>query len=199
LQQAEALNPNDPELHHVRALAFLNRREISTALASITRAHELAPQDSAISTTLGKILMDAGKRLEAEKVLIQPANDALYRESYRARTNLAILYQQRGDLAAAREQLDRAVNEAPRDACHAYYFRSQMELKEGQLREALKDLEHATTQVCGPFAEAHLAVGVALTRSHRYDLARKKFVEVSQRFKGSESAEKALENLRYLP
>lgn len=96
LQAAEDLNANDPQLHHVRALAFLKRNDVPTALQSARQASALAPRDSTIRTTLGKILMDAGKYNEAEKALIPAANDTLYRDSYRARTNLAIIYQRRG-------------------------------------------------------------------------------------------------------
>jgi len=199
LQTAEELNANDPQIHHVRALAFLKRNDLPTALQSARLSFSLAPSDSTIRTTLGKLLMDAGKNDEAEKTLLPAAKDTLYRDSYRARTNLAIIYQRRGEMTLAREQLDRAVNEAPTQACHAYFLRSQIELKAGRIRQALKDLGNATSRICASFAEAHLAVGVALTRDRQFDRARSKFLEVSQRFKGTEFADKALENLRYLP
>lgn len=199
LHTAEELSPNNANLHHVRALAFLKRKELPSALQSVRRASELAPADSTIRTTLGKLLMDAGRYNEAEKALIPAANDTLYRDSYRARTNLAIIYQRKGELALAREQLDRAINEAPTLACHAYFLRSQIELKAGRIRETLKDLGNATNKLCASYAEAHLAVGVALTRDRQYERARGKFLEVSQRFKGTEFADKAVENLRYLP
>lgn len=199
LARAEELGSKSPALHHVRALAYLQRKDLAPALESARRAHELAPRDSRISTTYGKLLMDAGRSRDAETVLLPAANDPLYAESYRARTNLAILYLARGQDAQASEQLERAINESPQQACHAYYFRSQMSQKSGRLRESLKDLDRATQGPCAGLAEAHLGLGMALARDRQYEKARRKFVEVSQRFRGTDFAEKALENLGYLP
>lgn len=199
LARAEELGSRSPALHHVRALAYLQRKDLAPALEAARMAHELAPRDSQIATTYGKLLMDAGRHQEAEKALLPAANDPLYSESYRARTNLAILYLARGQDAPASEQIERAINESPQRACHAYYFRSQMGLKSGRLRQSLKDLDRATQGACAGFAEAHLGLGLALARDRQYEKARKKFVEISQRFRGTEYAEKALENLGYLP
>ena len=199
LQKAEELNAKDAQLHHVRAHAFLARKDSEAALKSAQIALSLEPTDSTIRTTLGRLLMDSGKYREAETVLLPAANDTIYRDSYRARTNLAIIYRHNGELNLAREQLNKAINEAPTLACHAYYLRSELDLKAGRIQEALKDLGRATVQSCSSYAEAHLAVGIALARNRQFDRARNKFLEVSQRFKGTEFAEKALENLRYLP
>jgi len=199
LAKAEDYDDKNPSLHHVRALAYLQRKELAAATVSAKIAHELAPTDSTIATTYGKILMDAGRELEAERALLPAANDTLYRDSYRARTNLAIIYMKRGKAELAMDQLERAINESPIKACHAYYFRSQMRLKSGAMRDSLKDLEHATSGVCASLAEAHLGLGIALAKDRQYQRARSKFVEISQRFPGTDIAEKARENLGYLP
>jgi Tfp pilus assembly protein PilF len=199
LARAEETLPQDASLHHVRALAYSMRKDLAPALASAQRAHELAPKDSAIATTYGKLLMESGRDREAEKVLLPAANDPLYRDAYRARTNLSIIYTRRGERVQAMHQLDRAISEEPKNACHAYYFRSEMRMKDGKIREALKDLEAATQKNCSSFAPAHLATGIALTQDRQYAKARKKFLEVTQRFPGTEFAEQAMENLRYLP
>jgi Tfp pilus assembly protein PilF len=199
LSEAEKLGPKLPELHHVRSLAYSLRKDLTMALSEARLAHGGAPSDSAIATTLGKLLMEAGLKSEAERVLTPAANDPLYGDSYRARTNLAIIHLERGNRGAAREQLDRAINEAPGRACHAHYFRSQMLQDQGLVREALRDLEAATQKLCASFAEAHLAIGIALTRDRQYARARRKFLEVSQRFPGTDFADRAIDNLRYLP
>jgi Tfp pilus assembly protein PilF len=199
LARAEQDAPSDPALHHTRALAFSQRKDLGAATESARRAHALAPSDSAISTTLGKLLLEAGKYREAEKILLPAANDSLYRDAYRARTNLAFVYLKLGERPAAAEQLDRAINEASGLACHAYYLRAQMQVDDGRFNEALKDLDLATRKICASFAQAHLSIGTTLTKARRYGEARKKFVEISQLFPKTDIAEKALENLRYLP
>ncbi|MFN7684197.1 MAG: tetratricopeptide repeat protein [Oligoflexia bacterium] len=197
--RAEQAVPREPSLHHVRALAYALRKDLPSALSSARRAYELAPADSSIATTYGKFLMESGNHSEAIRILTPAANDSLYRESYKARTNLAILYLARNERSLAREQLDRAINESQGMACHAHFFRSQIHMQEGRVADGLKDLDAATKNACSAFAEAHLASGIALSRNRQYSKARQKFLEVSKRFSGTEFAEKALENLKYLP
>ncbi len=199
LSEAEKLHSEAPSLHHIRSLAYSLRKDLPAALFEARLAHEQAPSDSSVATTLGKVLMESGLESEAERVLLPAANNPLYADSYRARTNLAIILMKRGEKVAAREQLDRAINEAPGRACHAHYFRSQLLQEQGRLREALRDLDAATQRVCASFAEAHLAIGIALTQSRDYARARRKFIEVSQRFPGTDFSDRAMENLRYLP
>ncbi|MBU6376019.1 MAG: hypothetical protein KGQ59_08495, partial [Bdellovibrionales bacterium] len=58
LLKAEAIDADLPALHHVRALAYLAKSDLSLAEISARKAHELDPKNSALATTYGKILMD---------------------------------------------------------------------------------------------------------------------------------------------
>jgi Tfp pilus assembly protein PilF len=199
LQKAEQIEPEMASVHHVRALAYLAKSDLSSALASIRRARELDPRDSVVATTMGKILMDANRFSEAEQVLLPAARDPLYRGAFRARTNLGILNLRRGDLPAARLHLDRAIQESPEQACVAYHFRGQVSIKQGRLREAIRDLERSTQRLCAGYAEAELLLGSTLVSDRQYDRARKQFLEIRQRFPGTQWAESAMDRLRGLP
>ena len=199
LQKAEQMDAKLPSLHHVRALAFLERLDLPAALSSARRAHELDRADSGIATTLGKILMDLNRTSEAEQVLLPAARDPLYRGAYCARTNLGILKFRTGELPAARFHLDRAIQDSPEMACVAYFYRSRVAEKQGRLKEAIRDLERSTQRLCTGYGEAEVALGSALIQDRQYDRARKKFLEIRQRFPGTEWAEAALDRLKEVP
>src|SRR5690606_21299582 len=92
LLEAEKLDPERPELHHAKGLAFLAKGERSEAIRSVRKALDLRPEYSAAQNTLGKLFLDIQKWSEAESLLTQAASDHLYVESYKPKTNLGILY-----------------------------------------------------------------------------------------------------------
>ncbi|NDD92765.1 hypothetical protein EBZ37_11840 [bacterium] len=199
LLKAEEISSDLPSLHHARALAYLAKSDLSLARDSARRAYELAPKDGPIATTYGKILIDLNRYAEAEAVLLPAARDPLYRESYRPRTNLGILNLRRGDYSAARFHLDRAIQDSPEQACVAYHFRGQLGVKQGRLKDAIRDLERSTQRLCAGYGEAEVSLGSALISDRQYDRARKKFLEINDRFPGTAWADAAMERLRGLP
>lgn len=199
LLQAESADPKLPELHHTRALAFHAKNDPIAALQSARKAVSLNPTYSAANNTLGKLLLDQGNLKEAEKHLAAAANDSLYRDAYRPQTNLGILFYRQGEYSKSRLYLDRAVQSSPALACVAYYYRGHIHLKESRMQDAIKDYDRAVQKICAGFSDAHLALGIAFERSKQYDRARKKFVEIQQRYPDTPVAEKAIERLRYLP
>src|SRR5688572_27177961 len=55
LAEAEKIEPNNPYLHHTRALALLAKNDIDAALVSAKRSVQIVPKDAAANNTLGKI------------------------------------------------------------------------------------------------------------------------------------------------
>ncbi len=199
LKQAETLAPDNPDLHHTKALAFFLKQDLTSAIASARRSVELKPDYSVANNTLGKLLMDAGQYAEAETYLQKAANDNLSYEAFKARTNLGVLNYQRGKYTVSRFHLDLAIREEPKEACVARFYRAQLFLRESKAADAIKDLKGATMDACSRYGEAHLALGMAYLQNHQNDLARKKLFEVSQLFPGTDFAERSLEALRNVP
>lgn len=199
LAEAEQLAPESPDLHHVKAIAYYAKKDLNTAIASARRSTELKPDSSAALNTLGKLLMDAGKEREAEAPLLKAANDALFREAWKANTNLGILYYRQGKFESARKHLTKAGEEFAGGACIAHYYLGHLELKAGKFGSAAREYDRATQQACASFADAHLAMGIAFVRGKQYDKARKKFLDVKQNFPDTQVARKATEHLQYLP
>ena len=199
LKKAEELDANLPEIHHAKALSYYFKKDLNAALQSAQRAVALAPEFSDAQTTLGKIYLDLKKFNQAEKHLMIAAADPLYRDAYKARTNLGVLYFEQGQYTLAKKQLDSAIQIEPMGACVAYYYRGQILDKQEKHSDAIKDYTKATRQLCGNYGDAHYAIGVSYAKSKKYKEARKKFVEITELYPETDVAQKAYQQLRYIP
>lgn len=199
LDRAEKLQKNLPETHHLRGLAFVARENFQEAIAEVQKAIQLKSDYSDANNTLGKLYLDLGRTKEAREPLEKAASDLLYRDAYKPLTNLGILHYRLENHQLARSYFDRAIKTSPDFACVAHYYRGNLNLKDERFREAVKDYNQATQRVCASFVEAHFALGIAYSRNREYDRARKKFLEVRDRFPSSQYSQKAMEQLRYLP
>lgn len=199
LEEAEQINSKLPELHHLRAVAYYYKKDLVSAIVSARRAVELRKNYSDANNTLGKLLLDSGRYAEAEKYLMAASKDPLYRDAYKPLTSLGILHYKRGEFSQAENILQRAIDLNPTLACAAYYYRGQIRLKDSKFETAIRDFEKATQKYCGDFQDAHLALGMAYSRSKQYAKARKKFIEIQQANPNSPASDQAMEQLRYLP
>lgn len=199
LLKAEQQDPSLPELHHSKAIAFAMKEDLSTALAEAREAIRLHPKYSDANNTLGKLLMDAGRLDEAVGPLTTAAKDPLYRDAPRAFTNLGILYHRKQNTEKALYNLERAIALAPTSACIAYYWRGQIRLEQSRANEAIRDFEKASRGLCAGNGEAYLALGMAYEKTQQFDLARKKFLEIQERFPSTSLADQAVNHLRFLP
>jgi Tfp pilus assembly protein PilF len=199
LARAEQEDASLPELHHSKALAYYAKRDLSAAISSAQKAVELKSNYSDANNTLGKLLLDAGRYEEALKPLQVAAGDALYREAYKAWTNLGIIKYRRGEYSGSENLMSRAIQEAPSQACVAYYYRGHLKLMEKHLDEAIQDYNRATQKLCASFGEAHIALGLAYQKNRQYELARKTFLEIQKRYPNTKLAERALDQLKFIP
>jgi tetratricopeptide (TPR) repeat protein len=199
LFRAEKLAPQLPELYHSEALAFNMKHDLPTALAKARKAVALKPDYADANNTLGKLLIDSGRSDEAIAPLTRAANDPIYREAYKALTNLGIIYYRREDYSHADIYFTRAVMDSPGAACVAFYYRGHLRLRDSRFQEALSDYDNAGKRACAGFADAQFAMGLAYERSKQYDLARKKYLEIETRFPKTKFADQAMNHLRSLP
>lgn len=199
LFEAEELGNHSPELHHLKSLAFFFKKDLVTALKEARIAVKLNPNFAEANNTLGKLLLDLGNYSEAEKYLKNAAENPLYRDAYRAQTNLGMLHYKKGEFATAEKFFNDAIDSNPTLACVSYYYRGQIKINDAKFESALRDFDRATEKYCGSFEEAHFAIGMAYSKSKQFAKARKKFVEIRTLFPDTPTAEKAMEQLRFLP
>ncbi len=199
LASAENEEPNLPEIHHSRALAYYAKKDLKEALSSARKSVMLKPDYCEANNTFGKLLMDAGNYDEAIKPLMVAANDPLCREAFKAQTNLGIIYYKKLEYEKAMGYLEKAITAAPNVACIAYYYRGHVHIKQSKLSAAIDDYDMATRRFCANFGEAHLALGIAYVQAREYGKARKKFIEIERLYPKTNLANEAINHLRYLP
>ena len=199
LKQAEAIDDSLPELSHSLALTFYLKRDLKTALHYAQKAVQKKSNFSNANTTLGKIYLELGMLDQARDPLSQAAQDPLNREAYKAWTSLGVLEERKGNLEAADSMYSQAIQSDGLNSCLAYFYRGNIRVQKKQISDAIRDYTLASQKFCAKFGDAFLALGQAYQQSRQYDLARKTYLEVVQRYPDSPLANKAIEQLRFLP
>ena len=199
LGQVHELDDGIPEEYYLYALAYLGKNEIKLATDSARHAIQLAPQYSAAKNTLGKLLLDQGKYAEAEKLLLEAAKDLLFRDTYLPKTNLGILYYQKGALETADTWLSHAIKDGGALVCLAYYYRGKVRSDTNRLLEAERDFSQSSRGGCSGMSDTHIAFGKTLIREKKYDQARAKFIEIQRLFPSSDASDQATQYLREIP
>jgi type IV pilus biogenesis/stability protein PilW len=199
LERAEALDPAYGPIYHAKALAFAARKDFPQALKEMKRAVDIDPENPFALNTYGKFLIDAGRLDEAEAPLLKAGNNVTFRESYKANTNLGILYYRKNEFDKAEARFQKAINDDAANACIAYYYKGHIAVRRNQIAEAEKLYERATEKQCSAFADAHLALGMMYERQGKVEQARKKYLELNQNFPEAKASESAKERLKKLP
>jgi TolA-binding protein len=123
----------------------------------------------------------------------------LYPDTYKVFSNLGILYYRKGQDDLAQENFKKSIESSPESGCISYYYLGHLALKERKFSQAITNYEKAARGVCSGFHDAHFALAQTLQRDHQYERARKKYLDITSQFPNTKIAEKALDNLRYLP
>jgi tetratricopeptide (TPR) repeat protein len=199
VMRAEKEDPALPEIYHMKGLIYAAKHDYPNAIASVHKALSMNPDFSAANNSMGKLLIDTGKYDEAIPHLLKAANDPLYREAFKALTNLGILYYRRMNYEKSLDEFNQAITLFPEQSCIAYYYRGHLEIQHSNFKDAIRDYDRATRRYCSNFKDAQLALGIAYERNKQYDRARKKFVEIREQFPDTPVADEAVNHLRYLP
>lgn len=199
LAKAELEDNQLPELYHSKALAYYAKGNFKNAIEAAEKSVAIKPDYPDASNTLGRIYLETGQYQKAISPLQAAAHNSLYRDAYKAWTNLGILEYRRNELKVSLNYLDHAIQESPQQACIAYYYRGHIQLKSRFYQNAIKDYISATKNVCASFNDAWFALGVAYQQNKQYDLARKTFIEIQKLYPNTRVAQQAVHQLKYLP
>jgi type IV pilus assembly protein PilF len=199
LAQVRDMDDSVAEEYYLYSLAYLHKSEMRLAVESAKRAIKLNPNYSAAKNTLGRILLDEGKYEEAEKYLLEAANDLLFRDAYLPKTNLGFLYYKEGNLDKAEMWLTKAIQDGGSLVCLSHYYRGQVRSDKNQLLNSERDFAEAARGNCSGMSDAHIAFGKTLIREKKYDEARAKFVEIQRLFPSSDASDQATQYLREIP
>ncbi len=138
--------------HGVLGLVYMELRENALAEASFQRAVSLAPGDPDINHNYGWFLCQVGREREATVYFRRALDNPLYATPARSFAAAGVCAMRTGDLAAAEDNLQRALRIEPKLPVAMLQF-AQLRYRQGRYNEARRLLaEHAT--VAQPSAES---------------------------------------------
>jgi Tfp pilus assembly protein PilF len=199
LLKAEAKKPDSAVVHHSLALAYYQKHLLAKALAEGKQAVTLDSDYSEANNTYGRLLIETNQLYPAISYLQKAAADPLYRDAFKAQTNLGIIFYRVKEFSRAKDAFAKATEISPQAACVAYYYRGHLALRESNFKEAATNYLKATQKVCSNFPDAHLALGIAYQDEHEFDLARKTYAELAKNYPNTPASEQALTRLKSLP
>jgi tetratricopeptide (TPR) repeat protein len=141
---ALTLQPANPTIHNLLGVAELQRGNAPKAIEHLTRALQLAPSYSDARVNRGTAYLQGNRLAEAEADFLTVLTDRTYPNRTWVFTKLGLLYLQRGDLAAAEENLRKAA--VPSGPAEAYLVLAQVEEKLGKIDSAEIALRAAQTR-----------------------------------------------------
>jgi len=182
------LQPGNPTIHNLLGRAELERNQPAAALAAFNRALQLAPSYSDARNNRGAAYVALGQMAAAESDFLTVLADQYYANRPGVYFNLGSLYNARGNLAAAEENLRKAA--APAGPVEALVMLGEveerlgkLELAEGAYRDAM---QRAPERIDVPLALAEL-----LRKAGRVDESRELLQRVISIAPGTPEADEA--------
>jgi len=150
---AETLQPKNPRIHAALAEAYMRKGKVVEAETHLVRALEIDPKYHDARLNLSGLFLMIGRYQEASVQAQILVDDATFPGVWRAYTNRGIAEMHLGNSAAAREQLDLAI-EYSKNYWPALLSLGILEQKEGRLADAIAYFRKTLEQKSAPRARA---------------------------------------------
>ncbi|MFN7086878.1 MAG: type IV pilus biogenesis/stability protein PilW [Burkholderiales bacterium] len=160
VREALRADPDYGPAYNVAALVYADLKEDRLAQQSFERALRINPLDSDANNNYGLFLCRRQREEEAIKYFLAALRNPLYRNPDRSYVNAAVCSRRRGDIAAARDYLQKALELRPNQP-QALYQLADIEYQRGNFAEAKGYLHRLPQAAIGPEA---LWLGVRAAR-----------------------------------
>jgi tetratricopeptide (TPR) repeat protein len=131
---ALSLQPSNPTPYNLLGVAELQRGDAAKALEHLNRALQLAPSYSDARNNRGTTYFQLDQLAQAEADFLAVLTDRTYANRAGVYFNLGRVYERRGDLAGAEENLRKAA--VPSGPAEAYLVLAEVEEKLGKIDSA---------------------------------------------------------------
>jgi len=131
LLKSEELNAQNVNTQNMLGLTYFMREHYDLAEQHLHRALQIQPTFTEARNNLGRVLIEEGKYVEAEKELAIVLNDLTYADTVKAYINMGLARFNQKNYALAAKAFESAVKEKP-DSCipNSYRGRSYFEMKD---------------------------------------------------------------------
>lgn len=196
LQEAEQIDPKDPEIQNNLGLVMLALKQPKKAVAHFVNAVKLDPRYAAAMNNLGVAYLYMEDWDKAIPIFEKLKTDLIYATPQKPAVNLGWIYFNKGDYARAEQYYLEAVDYAP-DFAEGFRGLGRVYIAQGRASKAVKALEKAVSLAPG-FAEAYYDLGEACFRMGRRADCKKMLHKVVNLVPDTPLAEKARTRLHRL-
>jgi type IV pilus assembly protein PilF len=162
IERALEQDSSNSQAHMVAGLLFQQLREFDKAEQHFDRAHSLSKKNSDISNSYAQFLCSRGKAERGEKMLIEAANDRLYKTPETSYVNAGYCVRGSGNLKGAEAHFRKALSLRP-NYPPALLAMADLELQQKQFLPARAFLERFIA--ASSMTPAALLMGVNIERS----------------------------------
>ena len=113
LRSLDQKHPNNPMILNMLGLVHLALKNEIKALESLEKAHKIEPTKIAYGLNLSSVYLSVGKISQARELLVKLAEDDSYHYKERLLHNIALTYENEGDLKNAKAFYEEALVENP--------------------------------------------------------------------------------------
>jgi len=192
--QAEECKPDDPELYYVIGLIYFKRDKTYESIDAFRKSLDIDPSYTRSMMALGAVYLSLQRYDEAVEQFERAADDDFFERPWEAYNNLGWTYMQKGNLAMAEVNLERALKQNP-NYCPAYTNLGELHARKDRTREAIQSYRKAISLCPGSYARPHFLLGIEYGKVGVYDKACRELAAAAS-INNSEEAEKAVEYMR---
>ena len=191
LMKANELAPDDSNILTNLAMAYYFKGQKDLALTSLNAAIKANKDNSDAKVNLASLYYEMGRIDEAEKLYKLVLKDLTYDKQARTYYNLALIeLEAKKNHREAQNYLALAIKEDP-NYCAAHMKLGLIQYDRRQFKQALATFKEGTLGTCYDLPAPHYYQALSLTELGRFPEAKRKFEEVSQRFRSDVYAVKA--------
>lgn len=194
LLQANKYKPNDTKILNNLGMAYYFKEAPDKAIALIKRAIEISPENADARVNLGTIYMKQGDFAKARQQYNIVMKDLTYSSQFRTYYNLGIIDLHTKNDDAALKNFQKAVD-IRAEYCSAHFQIGHIYYKNRKFDKALASYNDSAFGTCYNNPEPAYHQALSLIKLERFNNAREKLQDITERFAMTPYAKKAKEKL----
>lgn len=182
---AYELNPNDTKILNNLGMAYYFKKQYELAIKYLILSTKKDEKNADAFNNLASVYLTLGRFEEAEKEYLKITKNILYEHQYRVWYNLGLIKEAQGFPREAYEFFQESVkiNEF---YCPAHFKIGEVSFAKQDYQNAMEHFVAATKGVCYEEPAPHYYQGLTFLKLKKDQEAKKKFLDVVQRFPKSE-------------
>lgn len=182
LLKADELQPENAEILTNLAMAYYFKGERAEAISTLNKALKFDPKNSDAKVNLASIYFEDNRIPESEALYKEVLKNLTYDKQARTYYNLGLIELEKKNNSKAAENYFRLSLKEDINYCPSHLKLGMIQYDRRMFNQALATFREATMGTCFESPAPHYYQGLTLIELRRFEDARMKFEEVSNRF-----------------